>query len=197
MAEASASPAGRADAQRNRQRLIDAAVAAFSAGQDPVALESIARDAGVGIGTLYRHFPSRAALVEAVYRSELDRLCRGAEELLTSLDPAAALRAWMERYVDFVRTKRGMAEALREAVASGSITSSQTRAGLNTAIEMLLGAGAAAGTLRADVPPDDICSAMAGVALTAGAPRQHEQALRLLDLIMAGLRVPEIVGVRS
>jgi AcrR family transcriptional regulator len=197
MAEAREAPTARADAQRNRQRLIDAAVAAFSAGQDPVALESIARDAGVGIGTLYRHFPSRAALVEAVYRSELNRLCRSADELLASQDPADALRAWMERYVDFVRTKRGMAEALREAVASGSITSSQTRAGLNGAIKTLLDAGAAAGTLRGDVPPDDVCSAMAGVALTAGAPQHHEQARRLLDLIMAGLRVPEIVGGRS
>jgi AcrR family transcriptional regulator len=107
MVEARGASAGRADAQRNRERLIDAAVAAFSAGQDPVALESIARDAGVGIGTLYRHFPSRAALVEAVYRSELDRLCRSADALLASQDPADALRAWMERYVDFVRTKRG------------------------------------------------------------------------------------------
>jgi AcrR family transcriptional regulator len=194
MAEANASPVGRADAQRNRQRLIDAAVAAFSAGQDPVALESIARDAGVGIGTLYRHFPSRAVLVEAVYRSELDRLCRSVEELLASRNPASALRAWMERYVDFVRTKRGMAEALREAVASGSITSSQTRAGLNGALQTLLDAGAAAGMLRGDVLPDDVCSAMAGVALTAGAPQQRDQALRLLDLIMAGLRVPETVG---
>jgi AcrR family transcriptional regulator len=197
MAEVNALPAGRADAQRNRQRLIDAAVAAFSAGQDPVALESIARDAGVGIGTLYRHFPSRAALVEAVYRSELDRLCRGAEELLASVNPADALRAWMERYVDFVRTKRGMAEALREAVASGSITSSQTRVSLNSAIQMLLDAGATEGTLRSDVPADDVCSAMAGVALTAGAPQQHDQALRLLDLLMEGLRVHQIVGTRS
>src|SRR5947209_17554208 len=159
MVEASRSPAaGRADAQRNRQRLIDAAVAVFSAGQDPVALESIARDAGVGIGTLYRHFPSRAALVEAVYRSELDRLCSGAEQLLATQDPADALRAWMQRYVDFVRTKRGMAEALREAFASGSITSSQTRASLNAAIQMLLDAGAAAGTLRGDVSADDVFS---------------------------------------
>ena len=99
MAEASASPTGRADAQRNRQRLIDAAVAAFSAGQDPVALESIARDAGVGIGTLYRHFPTREALVEAAYRRGLETLCDQAEVFARELAPADALEAWMLAFV--------------------------------------------------------------------------------------------------
>jgi AcrR family transcriptional regulator len=189
MVEASGPPAGRADAQRNRQRLIDAALAAFSSGQDPVVLEGIARDAGVGIGTLYRHFPSREALVEAVYRNELERLCRSAKELLAVQTPDDALHAWMQGYVEFVRTKRGMAEALRAAIASGFITSSQTRASLNAAIQTLLDAGAAAGTLRADVPADDICAALVGVVLAAGAAHQRDQALRLLDLLMDGLRV--------
>ncbi len=197
MAETGEPTAGRADAQRNRRRLIDAALVAFSSGQDPVVLEGIARDAGVGIGTLYRHFPSREALVEAVYRNELDRLCGSAAELLAVQAPDDALHAWMRGYVDFVRTKRGMADALRAAIASGSITSSQTRASLNAAIQTLLDVGAAAGTLRSDVRADDVCAAMAGVVLAAGAPHQHEQALRLLDLLMDGLRARPIVGGRS
>ncbi|HEY0812747.1 MAG TPA: TetR/AcrR family transcriptional regulator [Pseudonocardia sp.] len=189
MVEASSSP-GRADAQRNRQRLIDAAVAAFSSGQGPVVLEQIARDAGVGIGTLYRHFPSREALVEAVYGNELARLCRSAEQLLALQAPDDALHAWMQGYVEFVRTKRGMGDTLRAAMTSGSITFSQTRATLIAAIQTLLDAGAAAGTLRADVPADDVCAALVGVVLAAGAPHQHDQALRLLDLLMDGLRAP-------
>jgi AcrR family transcriptional regulator len=196
MAERSG-PTGRADAQRNRRRLIDAALAAFSSGQDPVVLEAIAREAGVGIGTLYRHFPTREALVEAVYRNELDRLCRSADELLAVQPPDDALHAWMQGYVEFVRTKRGMAEALRAAIASGSITSSQTRASLNAAIQTLLDAGGAAGTLRDDVPADDVCAAMAGIVLAAGAPHQYDQALRLLDLLMEGLRAHSVVGGRS
>src|SRR5699024_4153503 len=90
------------------------------------ALEAIARDAGVGIGTLYRHFPSREALIEAVYRNELARLCDGADELVAAMPPEEALRTWMARYADFVVTKQGMAEALRAVLASGAITSADT-----------------------------------------------------------------------
>jgi AcrR family transcriptional regulator len=179
---------GRADAQRNRQRLVEAALAAFSSDGEKVALETIARDAGVGIGTLYRHFPSREALVEAVYRSELARLCSGAGELLDALPPDDALRTWMGRYADFVRTKRGMAEALRAAIASEAITSSQTRERLTSAIQILLDAGEAAGSLRGDVRAEDVVASLAGVLLAAGGPDQHDQAGRMLDLVMDGLR---------
>lgn len=180
--------ARRADSQRNRQRLVAAALAAFSSGQEKVALETIAKDAGLGIGTLYRHFSSREALVEEVYRSELARLCGSADDLLAARKPDDALRTWMERYADFVTTKRGMAEALRAVIASGAITSSQTRRRLTAAIQTMLDAGAAAGTLRDDVRAEDVSASLAGVLLAAGAPAQRDQAGRMLDLLVDGLR---------
>jgi AcrR family transcriptional regulator len=181
--------AGRADAQRNRQRLIDVALVAFSSGQDKVALEAIAKDAGVGIGTLYRHFPSREALIEAVYRSELGRLCDSAIELLAKHPPDQALRSWIGRYADFVTTKRGMADALRVVIASGAITSTQTRERLSAAIQTMLAAGAEAGTLRSDVLAEDVSASLAGILLASGAPDQRAQTGRMLDLLMDGLRL--------
>lgn len=178
----------RADAERNRRRLLEVARAALTSGAEKVTLESIARDAGVGIGTLYRHFPTRDALVEAVYRSELDGLCARVDDLLAAVPPADALRAWMDAYADFVSTKRGMAEALRAAVAAGAITSAQTRLTLATAADRLLKAGARAGSLRSDVRADDLVASLAGALLVAGGPEQREQLDRILDLLMAGVR---------
>lgn len=180
--------AGRADARRNRQRLVAAALAAFSASDQPVPLETIARDAGVGIGTLYRHFPSREALTEAVYRTELGRLCDGAAELVATMPPEQALRAWMGRYADFVATKQGMAEALRAVIASGAVTSTETRQRLSAAVRTLLDAGATAGSLRGDVAADDVVAGLAGVLLACREPDQRQQIERLLDLLMDGLR---------
>src|SRR5580704_6083961 len=100
----------RADAQRNRVRLLEAAVRAFSQEGPEVTLDAIAKDAGVGIGTLYRHFPTRESLVEAAYRNELDRLCDAAADLSQELTPEAAMRAWMDRFVDYMTTKRGMSD---------------------------------------------------------------------------------------
>ena len=182
----------RVDATRNRQRLLDAAVAAFSAGAPP-SLEAVARAAGVGIGTLYRHFPTREALVEAVYRAELDRLCDGATALVAKNPPDVGLRKWMTRYASFVRTKQGMAEALRALIASGAIGSAQTRPRINAAIATFLDAGAAAGTLRADVRADDVAASLVGILLVAGSPEQRVQATRMIDLLMDGLRVRQAV----
>src|SRR5262245_54317410 len=117
----------RADARRNRDRLVEAAVRAFTQGGLDATLESIARDAGVGIGTLYRHFPTREALVEAAYRNELARLCDAATELLADRPADGALRAWMDRYVDYMATKRGMADALRAVIASGGNPYAESR----------------------------------------------------------------------
>jgi AcrR family transcriptional regulator len=182
------SRAVRADGQRNRQRVLTAARQAFASGDAPVALEAIARQAGVGIGTLYRHFPSREALVEAVYRKELEQLRASADELLASHDAADALRKWMDHFASYVAAKRGMAEALRAVVASGIISSTETRDTLTAAIGRLLAAGAAAGTLRADVRTEDVLASLTGVFLAAGASVQREQAGRMLDLLMDGLR---------
>ncbi|HEV2347266.1 MAG TPA: TetR/AcrR family transcriptional regulator [Actinocrinis sp.] len=180
----------RADAQRNRERLLDVAVRAFSrsqGGPEPT-LEAIAREAGVGIGTLYRHFPTREALVEAAYRSELAKLCDPVPELIASMPPDRALRAWMDRFVDYMTTKRGMADALRQVVASGGNPYVHSRVKLTSAVSALIDAGARAGTVRADVDPADVLAGLTGVTLVAGGAENRAQAGRVLDLLMDGLR---------
>ncbi len=151
---------------------------------DPVKIETIAHEAGVGVGTLYRNFPSRDALVEEVYRSELARLCAMAAQLVTDLPPADALREWMRRYQDFVATKHGMAQALRAVIASGAISSGHTREHLEVAIATILDAGRAEGSLRVDVQPADVSASMAGIMLTAA---DVGQATRMLQLLVDGL----------
>jgi AcrR family transcriptional regulator len=178
----------RADARRNRDRLLEVAVRAFSQNGPDVTLDAIAKEAGVGIGTLYRHFPTREALIEAAYRNELARLCDSVPELLEGMPPDQAARTWMDRYIDYMATKRGMADALRVVIASGGTPYAQSRDRLLTAIATLLKAGNEAGTLRADVPPGDALTSLSGVALAAGAPDQRDQAGRLLDLLMDALR---------
>ena len=178
----------RADARRNRDRLLEVAVRTFSANGPEVSLDAIAKEAGVGIGTLYRHFPTREALVEAAYRSELDRLCEWAPELLKTAPADAALRTWMDRFVDYMTTKRGMAGALQAVIASGGNPFAHSRDRLLAAVTTLVEAGAAAGTIRTDVAPADVLTGLSGVTLAAGDPTQREQAGRLLDLMMDGLR---------
>jgi AcrR family transcriptional regulator len=178
----------RADAQRNRDLLLQAAVRAFAQDGPDVTLEAIARDAGVGIGTLYRHFPTREALVEAAYRNELARLCDAVADLLQAMPPDEATRAWMDRFVDYMTTKRGMAGALRAVIASGGNPFAQSRDRLVGAITALLQAAADAGTIRPDIEPADVLASLSGVSLAAGRPAQRDQARRLLDLLMDGLR---------
>ncbi|GGK79727.1 TetR family transcriptional regulator [Sphaerisporangium melleum] len=178
----------RADARRNRERLLEAAVRAFAHDGPEVTLEAIAKEAGVGIGTLYRHFPTREALVEAAYRNELARLCDAVPGLLVELPPVQAMRVWMDRFLDYMTTKRGMADALRAVIASGGDPYAHSRERLLGAIGELLGAGVAAGVIRADANPVDVMTVMSGVTLTAGSPAQRDQAGRLLDLLLDGLR---------
>lgn len=180
-------PRLRADAQRNRDNLLRAAAAGFAAGDDPT-LEKIARDAGVGIGTLYRHFPTREALVEAVYRTELEAVCTSVDGLLATHEPAAALRAWMDRYAEFVTTKRGMADTFRAMVADGTVTAARTRESIGEAVGTLLAAGARAGTLRGDVDADDVVTLLVGVFVATGDSADRARVGRLLDLLVAGLR---------
>jgi AcrR family transcriptional regulator len=176
----------RRDAQRNRERLLEAASAAFASG-DPVSLEAVAERAGVGIGTLYRHFPSREALVEAVYRSEVQRLTESAEELLRERPPEVALRAWMDRFASWVATKRGMVDTLRALTSSGTIERSEVRDRLTETIQRFLTAGIASGTLRDDVGARDVLGSITGIFLASGND-QHAQTARMLDLLMDGLR---------
>jgi AcrR family transcriptional regulator len=175
----------RSDARRNRERLLESATAAFTTAQGrPVSLEAIARDAGVGIGTLYRHFPNREALVEAIYRTELAEVAAAAEQLLERHPPKTALRHWMDRYAGFVAAKRGMAESLHAIFDSGAMEPTQTRDSIVGAVALLLRAGADDATLRADVLADDVVSSLIGIFLVSGSP---EQTGRMLDLLVAGI----------
>ncbi|MGA8112800.1 MAG: TetR/AcrR family transcriptional regulator [Actinocatenispora sp.] len=178
----------RADALRNRDKLLDAARAAFAAADGTVALEGIARDAGVGIGTLYRHFPTREALVEAVYAAELDEVAGSAPALLHEHAPDEALRAWMHRYAAFIATKRGMADTLRAGWASGRIATPATRERITTAIATILARGAEAGSLRADVEPADVTVMLLGIFLAGTAGSTSGQTDRLIDLVLDALR---------
>ena len=183
----------RADAERNRARLLDAAKAAFSSGhssgQAPT-LEQIARAAEVGIGTLYRHFPTREALVEALYRKELADLCAAAAELLKSHAPEQALRAWMDLFADYVAAKREMTDALRAVFAAGTVTVSQAREELTVAVRTILDAGVADGTLRDDVRPEDIVAMIVGAFTATSLAGGQEQRGRMFDLLVDAVRRP-------
>jgi AcrR family transcriptional regulator len=178
----------RKDAQRNRDALIAVARAAFASGNDSVPLETVARDARVGIGTLYRHFPTRESLVEAVYSAELDELVSSAKPLLEALSAELALRAWMDRYSQFVATKRGMVDVLRAGWKSGRIATPGTRAKITETVGSFLQAGARQGVLRADVEPDNVTALMLGVFLSTGPATPREQVESLLDLLVDALR---------
>ena len=179
----------RADAQRNRTRLLEAALHAFSAeGSQDVTLEAIAKQAGVGIGTLYRHFPTREALVEATYRNELARLCDGVDELLAAMPADEALRAWRGRFFDYMATKRELGDALQAVIAAGVNPFAESRGRIVAAMAKLLDAGVGQGLLRGDLSADDLLAGMSGISrATAASPEQRN---RLLDLLLDGLRRP-------
>ena len=180
----------RADATRNREQLLVAATRVFmSAGSEP-SMRAIAREAGVGIATLYRHFPTRESLVDAVYRDQVTRLTAGARELLGQLPPAAAMRRWMDLFGDWIAAKNGMLDTLLSMIQSGEIAHAQTRTELFTAITTILDAGRAVGDLRPDVTADDIAAALIGIFTVAPRPEREANAGRLLNLLMDGLRPP-------
>lgn len=169
----------RADAQRNRDRLIETALEAFTNEGADVTLESVAKRAGVGIGTLYRHFPTREALVEAVYRNELAKLCDAVPELLRTLPPHEATRAWMDRFVEYMATKQGMGDALRAVIASGGDPYAQSKDRLTEAVQTLLKA-----VDRPDVAPLDVLATIAGISAAC----EIGPVGGMLDLVMNGLR---------
>jgi AcrR family transcriptional regulator len=184
----------RADARRNREKLLAAAAEAFAAEGDDVALEAVAARAGVGIGTLYRHFPNRDALVVAAYRHEVDALAAAAAELLGARPADRALRAWLERFADYIATKRAMGNALRSAAASDSPLFAQTREQILGALRLLLDAGAADGTLRPDVDPTDVVRVINGIWYLPAGPRWRFDVGRMLDLVTDGLRYGALTG---
>nr|WSW47796.1 TetR/AcrR family transcriptional regulator [Streptomyces sp. NBC_01001] len=181
----------RADAQRNRDKILAAAVRVFTDEGLDAHYERIAKEAGVGTGTLYRNFPTRETLIEAAYRNEVARLCDAVPGLLATLPPRDALRAWMGRFIDYATAKLGMADALRAVVASGSDPYGHSREMIQTAITTLMEAGTAAGALRSDIRPIDVFAILAGIALTSARPEQRDQAERLLDLTLDGLRATQ------
>jgi AcrR family transcriptional regulator len=178
----------RADAQRNREKLLAAAMAAFAEEGEGVALEAVAARAGVGIGTLYRHFPSRDALIVAAYQQEVDSLCAAATDLVSSRPADEALRAWAARFTDYVATKRSMGAALRTVVSSDSPLFAETRARILGALRLILAAGAADGTLRADVEPEDVMRVVNASWFLPDGPEWRDTVSRMLDLIIDGLR---------
>jgi AcrR family transcriptional regulator len=177
-----------AEAQRNQRTLLEAATRIFATATAPVALETIARDAGVGIGTLYRHFPTREALVEAVYRDQVEKLETAALELLGTHPPAAAFRLWMDAFLNWAVTKHGMVDALRSAVSTGRIGPNEMRSGLVSIVSLFLARGVDEGDMRSDIDAADVAATLAGILAVASAPDQRAQAGRMLTLVADGLR---------
>jgi AcrR family transcriptional regulator len=180
----------RIDAQRNRQRLLETAKATFAEKGEAAGLEEIARLAGVGIGTLYRHFPTRDALVEAVYRNETQRLAEAAAELAATHPPVEALRAWMRIFVDHIATKQLMAGMLGSIVGGTSDLYADAGAQIKTAMAMLVDRAVADGDIRLDLDPLDMLRALAGVANVSAGPNWEASAKRLVDILIAGVRTP-------
>lgn len=178
----------RTDAVRNRERLIEAATHVFAMGAPQASLEAVAREAEVGIGTLYRHFPTREALFEAVYRREVDQLGDLAERLAREAAPVEALRQWLHANVGLVATKRGMVEAL-QLVASGSTElKAYSFERLTGALALLLARGVATGDLRPDITAEDLLRTVVGIFYADNSTDWQASALRIVDVFVDGLR---------
>jgi len=180
----------RADSLRNRELLLEAATQIFSTGGPQASLEAVARQAGVGIGTLYRHFPTREALFEAVYRHEVDHLAELAEQLACGNDPVEALRKWLHANVRLVAAKKGMIEGLQLVAHGSSELKAYSFERLTKAIGLLLARASAAGKIRADIPPEDLLRTIFGIFYSQGIADWQPNALRLVDVFVDGLAKP-------
>ncbi len=178
----------RADAQRNRIRLLETAKAAFAEKGPGASLDEIARTAGVGAGTLYRHFPTRDALIEAVYRNETEQLVAAATRLAETHSPTGALREWLLLFVDHMATKHGMSEALNSIVGGPSELYSVSAEQMKRAIAKLIDRAVASGDIRLDNDPLDLLRALAGVANMSAGPDGKQAAKRMVDILIAGIR---------
>ena len=178
----------RADAQRNRDRLVEVAATAFAEQGVDASLEEIARQAGVGIGTLYRHFPTREHLVEVVYRREVEALCAAADDLASHHSADMALEQWMQRFVDYIATKRGLAASLRILFNTNSAVFSDLSGRVSLALRQLVEAAAAEGSIRGDVDASDVLHALGGIYSAPDTKDWRDRSRRLVKLLMDGLR---------
>jgi AcrR family transcriptional regulator len=178
----------RADAQRNRERVLEVAKAAFARSGADASLDDIAKQAGVGPGTLYRHFPTRDALIEAVYHTEVEKLAAAQRELSANLPPVEALRAWMMLFVDYIATKQIIASALNSVVGGSSRLYDSSRAQVTGAINALVKTARKSGEVRKDLEPFDLLRALIGFSHIATGTGWQESARRLVDILIKGSR---------
>jgi AcrR family transcriptional regulator len=176
----------RADGVRNRDRLLEVAKAAFTREGTDINLDDIAKRAGFGVGTLYRHFPTRDALIEAVYRAEVERLAEAATRLSQRHSPLEALREWMRLFVDYIGTKQLIAPALNAMVGGPSQLYATSGELVITAIQSLVGRAVKSGDIRPDLDPIDLLRALVGVANVAASPNWEASAKRLIDILLLG-----------
>ena len=177
----------RADAARNRERVLEAAKVVFSTGGPQASLDAVAREAGVGIGTLYRHFPTRESLFEAVYRREVEQLVEMAGQLADCPTPVTALRLWLHANVEFVATKKGMAAALAIAAKGSTDLSVYVSERLTGAVGGLMARAVESGELRDDIGPGDVLHMLVALCYGSNAPGWQTNVLRLLDVFVDGL----------
>lgn len=178
----------RSDAQRNRERILEAAKQAFTRSGANTSLDDVAKAAGVGAGTLYRHFPTRDALLEAVYRTEVEKLAAAQQKFAETMPPVEALRAWMLLFVDYIATKQIIAPALNTLVGGPSKLYEGTRAHIQGAIEALVKRAIKSSDIRKDLEPFDLLRALIGVSNVASSPDWQQSARRLVDILVSGSR---------
>ncbi|WP_330727806.1 helix-turn-helix domain-containing protein [Burkholderia multivorans] len=177
----------RSDGERNRLRLIDAAKHVFAEKGSAASLEQVAREAKVSIASLYRHFPTRDALISAVYRQEVDALIEAADRLVTNQEPQAALREWLMQFVEFLDAKHGMADAMDTLIGGPEDLYSKTPDRLASPITALVNRAIEAGTCKGDVEPLDLLRALSGVATIRATEDWKRSAIRMVDLLLAGM----------
>ena len=178
----------RTDAQLNRERILEVAKKAFTRSGPNASLDDVAREAGVGAGTLYRHFPSRGALIEAVYRTEVEKLATAERRFAAVMSPIDALRAWMLLFVDYIATKQIIAPALNVYVGGPSKLYEGSRAQIQGAIDALVKRAIKNGDIRRDLDPFDLLRALIGVSNVASGPDWQQSARRLVDILITGSR---------
>ncbi len=178
----------RADAERNRDRILDVAKDAFTQFGTEASLDDIAKRAGVGAGTLYRHFPSREALIEAVYRTEVEKLAAAERSFAETMPPIEALRAWMMLFVDYIAAKKIIAPVLNILLGGASKVLESSHGQIWEAIRLLVKRAIKSGDIRKDLDPLDLLRALIGVSNVASGPDWQQSAKRLVDILITGSR---------